>query len=95
MNGEKLTLDSIVVTSKSVVYCDLDGEAAMLNMEDGVYYGLNEVGATIWNLIQEPRKVSEVLKNLLEEYEVREDECKDDLMNVLRELLEKGLIEIK
>ena len=54
-------------------FCDLDGEVAMLNMDDGVYYGLNNAGATLWNLIQEPKTVKEILEKFLEEYEVEED----------------------
>ena len=95
MSTKVLSLNSIVTTNKNVVSCDLDGEAAMLNMDDGVYYGLNVAGATIWNLIQEPKTVKEILEKLLEEYEVEEEPCKDDLINLLQELLEKGLIEIK
>ena len=73
MIGERLSFNSIVTTNKNVIFCDLDGEAAMLNMDDGVYYGLNVAGATIWNLIQEPKTVKEILEKFLEEYEVEEE----------------------
>lgn len=92
---KELSIESIVTVNKNVVSCDLDGEAAMLNMDDGVYYGLNEVGATIWNLIQKPQRVNKILDKLLEEYEVEKDQCNDDLFVLLNELLNKGLIEIK
>ena len=43
----ELTLDSTVQIDNEVVSCDLVDEAAILNMKDGVYYGLNSVGARI------------------------------------------------
>ncbi|MGF7119200.1 lasso peptide biosynthesis PqqD family chaperone [Methanobacterium oryzae] len=95
MESRKLQLESIITTNKNVVSCDLEGEVAMLNMDDGVYYGLNPVGATVWNLIQEPKSVKEVLDKLLEEYEVEEDQCKDDIFSLLNELLDNKLIVIQ
>ena len=51
---------SVVVATKDQVSCDLAGEAAILNIKNGVYYGLDPVGARIWNLMQEPRAVAEI-----------------------------------
>jgi len=47
----KISINSTVMVADDVVSCDLDGEAAILNLKDGVYYGLDPVGAKIWNLI--------------------------------------------
>ena len=43
---------SIVVAAKAQVSCDLEGEAAILHRDSGVYYGLDPVGARIWRLVQ-------------------------------------------
>jgi hypothetical protein len=53
------------------------------------------VGASIWKLIQEPRKVSEIRDAILKEYDVEPDRCETDLLALLQELLEKELIEVK
>ena len=45
--------DAIVKAAKEQVSCDLAGEAVILNLKSGQYFGLNEVGTRIWNLIQE------------------------------------------
>lgn len=91
----KISLNTQVISNKKVVSCDLEGETAMLNMEDGVYYGLNNVGASVWNHIQKVRSVQEVVDKILEEYEVKPDQCQEDIVQLLEELLEKGLIKIK
>jgi hypothetical protein len=86
---------SIVVAAAGQVSCDLAGEAVILDIQPGIYYGLNAVGARIWKLIQEPRAVCQVRDALLEEYEVEPDRCERDLLALLRELATKGLIKVK
>jgi len=83
----------MVVVSQDQVSCELGGEAAILNLKAGVYYGLNEVGARIWKLIQEPKRVSEIHDTILEEYQVEPGQCEADVMVLLRDFLDNGLIE--
>ena len=91
----KILGSSVVVAVSGQVSCDLAGETAILDIKSGIYYGLNAVGTRIWNLIQEPRIVTEVRDVLLEEYDVEPDCCERDLLALLQELAAKGLIEIK
>jgi hypothetical protein len=83
-----------VVAVKDQVSADLAGEAVILNLKSGVYYGLNEVGARIWQLLQEPRTVAAIRDTLLEEYEVDRDGCDRDLLALLQELATAELIEV-
>ena len=85
----------MVVVSQDQVSCDLSGESAILNLKAGIYYGLNEVGTRIWKLIQEPRRVGEIRDAILEDYEVEPDRCEADILSLLQELLDNGLIEVK
>ncbi len=86
---------SVIVAAKEQVSCDLGGEAAILNLKNSVYYGLNAVGVRIWNLIQEPKTADEVFAVLLEEYDVESDCCERDLLALLQELAAHGLIEVQ
>lgn len=86
---------SIVVVAKEQVSCDLGGEAAILNLKSGVYYGLDPIGARIWNLIQEPKNLNEIREILLKEYDVEPDRCERDLLALLQKLADEGLIEVK
>ncbi len=90
----ELTLNSTVSIASDVVSCDLVEEAALLNLKDGVYYGLNPVGARIWNLIQKPITVGEILDVILEEYDVEREVAQADLMELLEQLLEKELVKV-
>ena len=51
--------DPVVVAARQQISCDLADEVAILNLESGVYYGIDAVGALIWNLVQQPRTRSE------------------------------------
>lgn len=86
---------SVVVATKDQVSCDLAGEAAILNIKSGVYYGLDPVGARIWNLMQEPREVAEIQNAITNEYDVEPERCARDLVDLLEKLLAEGLIEVK
>ncbi|NDJ21572.1 lasso peptide biosynthesis PqqD family chaperone [Nostoc sp. B(2019)] len=86
---------SKVVAAKNQIFSELQGEAVILDINSGVYYGLNQVGASIWNLIQAPKTVKEIRDALLTEYEVDSQACETDILVLLEDLATKGLIEIK
>ena len=91
----ELSLDSKVMVAQDAVSCDLMDEVALLNVKDGIYYGLNPVGASVWSLIQKPRKVSDILNILLDEYDVDAETCQKDLLELLNLLMEKELVKIE
>ena len=90
----KITINSIVVVADEVVSCDLDGEAAILDLKEGIYYGLDPIGAKIWNLIQEPIELREIIRIILDQYDVDKEQCKKDISELVVELLDNGLVKI-
>lgn len=86
--------NSKVVASQNPVSANLAGEAVILDPDSGMYYGLNEVGARVWELIQDPKTVDEIRDALLTEYEVEPERCERDLFALLQNLADKGLVEI-
>jgi hypothetical protein len=93
--SKTLSVDSVVTAAPEQVSCDLAGEAAILNLKSGVYFGLNSIGARIWELIQEPKSAKEIVQTLLQEYDVEPERCEGDVMQLLHDLSEHGLIEVK
>lgn len=90
-----LSDSSIVVAIQEQVSSDLAGESVILHLKSGVYYGLNDIGAQIWNLIQQPKTVSELRDAILQEYEVEPDQCESDILALLQDLAAAELIEVK
>ena len=90
-----ISKESTVVVSSDQISSDLAGEVVMLNLKNGTYYGLNEVGAHIWNLMQAPQSVAAVRDAILDEFEVEPERCEGDLLALLRDLEAAGLIEVR
>jgi len=90
----KISIDSSVVVADEVVSCDLDGEAAILDLKDGIYYGLDPIGAKIWNFIQKPKLVKDIIKTIYDEYDIDQERCKDDIFELIEQLLDNGLVKI-
>ena len=86
---------STVVVAKDRISCEMAEEAVILNLDSGVYYGLNPVGARVWQLIQEPRTVSDVLSSLLDTYDVAAERCETDLFTLLQDLAANDLIVVE
>ncbi len=90
-----LSSHTIVVAATEQVSCPLGEEAAILNLKNSVYYGMNPVGARVWELLKQPKSVTELRNTLLEEYEVDEVRCVDDLLALLETMRSEGLIEVR
>ncbi|HEX5726407.1 MAG TPA: PqqD family protein [Longimicrobiaceae bacterium] len=87
--------DGRVVAARQQVSCEVGGEVVILNLADEVYYGLDAVGARVWQLIQEPRTVEEVRDAIVAEYEVEPAVAERDLRALLDELASRRLIEVR
>jgi hypothetical protein len=90
-----ISRDAVVMVVQDQVSTNLEDEAVILNLKEGVYYGLNPVGARIWSMLQQPRRVGAILEALLDEYEVAPESCEQDLLRLLQDLAARGLIEVK
>jgi len=86
---------TVITVNKDYVYCNVEDEMVLLGMEDGIYYGLNPVGAFIWEQIKEPKTIDQVRDAILAEYDVEKAECERDLFELLHEMTGKGLVEVK
>jgi hypothetical protein len=90
-----ISLQTRVSHAPELVSADLGGETALLDPATGIYYGLNQVGARIWELLATPRLVSEVAAILCQEFEVEQEECEQDVMALLSLFQERRLLIIE
>ena len=90
-----LSVHSIVKATSEQVSCPLGEESAILNMKNSVYYGMNQVGTRVWNLLQQPRSVEELRDVLVSEYEVEPGRCEQDLLSLLEKMWNEGLVEVR
>lgn len=75
-----------------VVSRQVDGELVILDLESGIYFGLDEVGARFWVLATEGASLAAVFEALLQEYDVDADTLERDIRSLARELEQRKLI---
>ena len=67
---QPILLNGVVVANREQISANLGDEVVILHLNADSYYGLDQVGVFVWNLIQEPRKVSDIRDAIFEEYKV-------------------------
>ncbi|WP_276624514.1 lasso peptide biosynthesis PqqD family chaperone [Syntrophomonas wolfei] len=90
-----INMDTVISKTEEVVLAELDGKVVMMSIENGQYYGLDEVGTSIWEMMSEPVQVKKVITRLMDEYEVTQEECEKDVIAFLGKLHDKKLIILK
>ena len=87
----EVTLRDSISIPGDVLIRELDGEAVLLHLETGTYFGLNPVGTRIWQLIAEGYSLEQVLETLSGEYDVDRRVLETDLLELARQLCANGL----
>jgi hypothetical protein len=93
MSHSAVTLDTPVRVNPEVLFQDLDGEAVLLHLGSGVYFGLDEVGARIWSLLAEGADLRTVARTVASEYDVDEARCAKDLLELVVEMEKHALVD--
>jgi hypothetical protein len=92
---EKITLQTLIQRNPEMVTSNIDGEIVMMSIENGEYYGLDEIGSRIWELLENPISADQLISCLLTEFEVEEVTCKTDTLDFLNDMFEKKLVFIR
>ena len=95
MNDGSVSMDSVISPGKDVIHSNLADEVVLLDLKSGVYHGLEAVGARIWELLASPVSVRQVRDALIEEYDVDPRQCEQDLLQLIEELRNHGLVEVR
>ena len=90
-----MDLNKKVTFADTVFAQEVDGEMVLLDMNSENYFGLDAVGTDIWQAMQENDSLEKVLEVLLEQYDVKEDVLKKDLMTFVEKLEESGLVKVE
>ena len=95
MTGAPVELSpaTVLVAARDQVSTELEGEAVILSLADGVYYGLDGVGAMVWERLREPTRVADLVDAVTAAFPVDRETAERDLLALLAELAERGLVE--
>ena len=77
---------------KDVMVRDVAGETVLLNLNTGTYFGLDEIGTRMWNVLQNAGSIQEGYDILISEYDVEPDTLRKDLQKLIEDLVSHGLL---
>ena len=93
-NENEITLNTKIVQAKDVVSEELGSEVVMLRVESNAYYSTNDIGAEIWKRIAQPVLVQNLVADLMQEFDVDEEQCAQDVIQFLNYAFDEGTVTI-
>lgn len=90
-----VSLTATVRISDDAIFRELDGEAVVLNLANGMYYGLNAVGTRTWQLIAELGGLDAVCTQITSEFDVDRETAARDLTRLVAELAHRKLVVVQ
>ena len=76
------------------LFSNLEGEAVLLNLKNGKYYGLNVVGVAVWQRLQQPTTFAEIQSGILDEFAVTPEVCRREVLAFLTRMHDEELLEL-
>jgi hypothetical protein len=80
-----------VVVDKQIT-SQLGDESVILDLEGGIYYGLDPIGTRIWILLECPRSAQEICDRIQQDYEVEPAACQDAVLALIQDLEARELV---
>jgi hypothetical protein len=90
--GSVPSLESRIHVNEDVLHQDLNGEAVLLNLKTGMYFGLDAVGTRVWQLVDEKKSLAEIVEVIVSEYDVPQDRCTEDVLSLVADMEQRGLV---
>lgn len=72
----------------------MDEEIVILDLASSTYFGLNPVGADIWQFLSEGKTLAETCNAMADKYDVSPSEIERDVVKLTHELLSKKLVQL-
>ena len=79
---------------KDHLYSEIKGEGVILSLKNGKYYGINSVGSSIWQAIQNPATLPEIETLVTREYDVDQKTCRQEVLKFLERMVNEELVEV-
>ena len=91
---QMLNLDCIVQRDADVIAAEADKDLVMVSIANGLYYGVSDVAREIWESIEQPKKISNLIDDLVRTYNIDRTTCKDETLSFLEDLRTEGLLRV-
>ena len=85
-------LQSVISRNPEIIHSAMDGEVVMMSVDQGLFFGIDTIGAHIWNLLETPAKVEDLIEKLVTSYDGERSVCENDTLRFLNDMLMKKVI---
>jgi hypothetical protein len=90
-----LTLNAIIQRDPEVIAAEADQDLIMVSVATGCYYGLSDVAREIWDAIERPKRISDLIDDLTANYKIDPISCEQQTLSFLEALRDEGLLQVK
>jgi hypothetical protein len=81
-----------IARSDNFVFNEVDGELVMMNIETGAYASLNETGKSIWQLLDAPKNIADVVSALVDEYDIDQSTCEKEVLPFIENMVKNDVL---
>lgn len=89
-----ISFASRISPAPDVLMQELGGESVLLNLNSEAYYGLDDVGTRMWQVLTSSQSIQVAYENLLSEYDVEAERLRQDLQELIEKLVSHGLVQV-
>ncbi|MCA1199568.1 PqqD family protein [Sphingomonas sp. R647] len=82
----------VIGQSRDWISSDLGDQLMMMNIDRGIYIGLNPMGAQIWRLIETPHATDDICAELIDRFEVDPATCRAEVDAFIDKMAARGLV---
>jgi Coenzyme PQQ synthesis protein D (PqqD). len=80
------------IRNQQIINSELEDNLVMMHIDKGKYYGLNQIGKRIWELLDKPKDAEEITSILLKEFNVSQERCMSDVESFMQQALKCDII---
>jgi hypothetical protein len=91
---QMLNLNCVVQRDPDVIAAEADQDLVMVSIANGLYYGVSDVAREIWDAIERPKKISDLIDDLVGTYNIDRTTCKEETLSFLEDLRAEGLLKV-
>ncbi len=95
MSNAELNRNCIVQRDPEIIAAEADQDLVMVSVASGSYYGVSNVARAIWEAIEHPKKVSDLIDDLASTYNIERSKCEEETLLFLRDLLTERLLQVR
>jgi hypothetical protein len=89
-----LKLDCVVQRNPDVLAAEADQDLVMISIANGSYYAVSDVAREIWELIERPKRISDLIDDLAATHNIDQTTCEEQTLSFLEDLRVEGLLKV-